>query len=254
MSKMILVSLVLLCFPFANLKAASRYTELLNYVQEAPDQGKTASCLYVASTGAMELIANKKYDEKFPRPYGKYDLAESFLIHAPQSDDLQDKTFWEKPILRFNKAGFGIHISDWPYVAWEDTDPSRAVWENRDWSILPKIELPKVETVKLFVEGENRWSTNVLTEKHVAAIKEALKKYRSPVMVNYNDNKFWHVILIVGYDDDVPGDCYQITRDECGEKKGAFFIRDSFGLPIEVRDYDWFRIKGNAAFVVKEVK
>lgn len=107
MSKMILVSLILLCFPFANLKAASRYTELLNYVQEAPDQGKTASCLYVASTGAMELIANKKYDEKFPRPYGKYDLAESFLIHAPQSDDLQDKTFWEKPILRFNKAEIG---------------------------------------------------------------------------------------------------------------------------------------------------
>ena len=30
----------------------AKYIELLDYVQEAPDQGQTSTCLYVASTGA----------------------------------------------------------------------------------------------------------------------------------------------------------------------------------------------------------
>lgn len=253
MAKRLLGSLVFLCVSLSH-AGESRYTELLNYVQEAPDQGKTGSCLYVASTGAMELIANKKYKIKFPKPYGPYDLAESFLIHAPTPQDTKDKTFWEKPVLRFNEAGFGIHISDWPYVAWNETDISKAPWDPKEWADLPKVKLPKVETIKLFVEGENRWSTNVLKDSHIETIKKALRKYRSPVMVNYNDNRYWHVVLIVGYDDDIPGDCYQISREECGERRGAFYVRDSFGLPIDVRDYDWFRVKGNAAFVVKEAK
>lgn len=254
MRKIITTWIVFLLSSVAAKASPTRYTELLKYVQEAPDQGKSRACLYIASTGAMEIIANKKYGEKNPVPFGKFDLAESFLIHAPQSEEGKDKTFWEKPVLKFNRAGFGIHINDWPYVAWEETEPSEEPWLERDWSTYSKIELPKVETLPLFVEGENRWATNVLNEDHIQIIKTALKKYRSPILINYNDSRFWHVILIVGYDDTIPGDCYQISKEECGERKGAFYVRDSFGVPVEVRDYDWFRVKGNAAFVVKEVK
>jgi len=64
----------------------SSYTELLDYVQEAPDQGDTNTCLYVASTGAMELIANKEAGIKNPQPFGKYDLAESFVYNAPKTN------------------------------------------------------------------------------------------------------------------------------------------------------------------------
>jgi hypothetical protein len=28
-------------------------------------------------------------------------------------------------------------------------------------------------------------------------------------------------------------------------------VRDSFGVKVELRDYDWFKVKGNAAAVVK---
>lgn len=228
----------------------SRYTELLDYVQEAPDQGGSGTCLFVASTGAMELIANKKSGVINPSPYGRYDLSESFLIHAPAYKS-SGKFFWERPVLKFNH-GYGIHIDEWPFDAWEGTNPSQDVWNDRDWSRYNKIELPKVDTFPLFVKG-NRWSTGVLSEENITQIKEALWKYKTPVLVNYNDNKFWHVVLIVGYDDELPGSCYQISEDECGGKQGAFFVRDSFGRIVELRDYDWFQKKGNAAFVVREV-
>ena len=247
-SKFLFLSLTFLNFYSAYAEdLPSKYTELLDYVQEAPDQGETNSCLFVASTGAMELIANKKYGVKNPQPYGRFDLSESFIMHAPKVGS--GKYFWEDPVLKFNK-GYGIHIDTWPYVGWDGTEEGR-VWSFKDWSDMPKVELPKVETIPLFVKG-GRWSINVLNNTHVNQIKEALWKYKSPILVNYNDNHFWHVILIVGYDDRIPGDCYEVTPEECAGRQGAFYVRDSFGRVVEVRDYDWFRVKGNAAFVVKE--
>ena len=58
------------------------------------------------------------------------------------------------------------------------------------------------------------------------------------------------MILIVGYDDRMPGLCYDTDPKEC-KGMGSFYVRDSFGVRVELRDYDWFRLKGNAAFVVK---
>jgi hypothetical protein len=227
----------------------SRYTELLDYVQEGPDQGRTASCLFVASTGAMELIANKKHGLKNPMAYGKYDLAESFLMHAPVHTR-RGKNFFEIQVLKFN-IGYGIHIDDWPFDAWDDLGPIRRVWNSRDWRELKKVKLPNVETVPLFRLG-NKWSMNVLEFNHIQQVKKALLTYRAPIMVNYNDNGFWHVVLIVGYDDKLPGNCYQITKKECETTTGSFYIRDSFGRHTELRDYDWFRVKANAAIIIKE--
>ncbi len=244
-----LIIILGLLFPFTTLALPVRYTELLDYVQEAPDQGDTKTCLYVASTGAMEIIANKKYDVKDPQPFGKYDLAESFLIHAPKTAT-QNKSMWEVPVLKFNR-GYGININDWPYEPWNNTDTSDSAWTWRSWQNLPKVTLPQVETQKLFVFG-NRWSTRVLNQTHVEKVKEALVTNRSPVLINYNDDGYWHVIVVVGYDDTLPGRCHELTPQECGERKGSFYVRDSFGIPVELRDYDWFKIKVNAAFVVKE--
>src|SRR5690606_10009172 len=120
----------------------------------------------------------------------------------------------------------------------------------RSWEKLPKVELPKIETIPLFVIG-NKWSTYVLDDSHIHQIKEALFTHKSPVLVNYNDNYYWHVVLIVGYDDEIPGRCYDTPNEECSEL-GAFYVRESFGMKLELRDYNWFRVKGNAAVVVKE--
>lgn len=228
----------------------SSYTELIDYVQEAPDQGDTNTCLFVASTGAMELIANKEAGIKNPKPYGKYDLAESFVINAPV---MTQKSFFETPVLKFNR-GYGVHVKDWPFESWKGYAVNNSVWNSHpQLSTLPKVELPEVETIKLFQYGD-RWSTNVLKDSHVEMIKEALWKHKSPVIINYNDEYYWHVILIVGYDDNLPGECYDTDPKECEGDIGSFYIRDSFGVKVELRDYDWFRVKANAAAVVKAKK
>jgi hypothetical protein len=247
-----ILGIVFILFSASAFALPVRYTELLDFVQEAPDQADSATCLFVSSTGAMELIANKKEGIRNPRPGDKFDLAEPFLIQAPTYNS-KGKYFWEIPLHKFNKGNFGIHISDWAFEPWDGTDTSDNPWSYRDWSAMPKVKLPEIETIPLFVIG-TKWSTNVLKESHVQLIKESLVKYQAPVLINYNDTGYWHVILIVGYDDEVPGRCHELTAEQCGEQKGAFYVRDSFGVPVELRDYDWYRIKGNAAFVVKEKK
>lgn len=231
----------------ANAATPSSYTELLDYVQEAPDQGDTNTCLFVATTGAMELIANKVNGIKNPKPFGPFDLAESFVINAPNT---VKKGFFDTAIHRFNN-GFGVHVKDWSFDAWKGYLKNMAVWNNHpNYRTLPKVELPQVETIKLFQFG-GKWDTFVLNQDHIQQIKDALVKYRSPILVNYNDEGYWHVILIVGFDDNLPGECYDTDPKYCEDDIGSFYVRDSFGVKVELRDYDWFRVKGNAAFVVK---
>jgi hypothetical protein len=247
MRKIWLVSFIFILTSTTAFARPTSYTELLDYVQEAPDQGDTNTCLFVASTGAMELIANKVAGIKDPQPFGKYDLAESFVINAPNT---VVKSFIETPVLKFNN-GYGINIKDWAYDAWNGSVVNSSVWNRHpQMSTLPRVELPQVETVKLFQFG-NKWSTYVLNDSHVEQIKEALWKYKSPIIVNYNDEDYWHVILIVGYDDNLPGECYDTDPKECEGDIGSFYVRDSFGIKVELRDYDWFKVKGNAAAVVK---
>ena len=152
--------------------------------------------------------------------------------------------------MRFNN-GSAILTKDWPYEAWTGTAVNYSVWNRHpNYSQLPRVKLPQIETIKLFQYG-NRWATYVLNESHVEQIKEALWKYKSPIIINYNDEDYWHVILIVGYDDNIPGECYDTDPKECEGNIGSFYVRDSFGIKVELRDYDWFRAKGNAAAVVK---
>ncbi len=222
------------------------YDELIDYVQEAPDQGEVATCLYMGNTGALELLANKKAGITNPAPYGTYDLAESYPMWTPVGQGA--KSFFDQPVNSFN--GKAVHISQWPFEAWTDGVKNYSVWDKHPkFNSLPKIDVPLVETIKLFEFG-NRWSTRVLNKSHVEQIKDALWKYKSPVLINYNDEDYWHVILIIGYDDRLPGTCYDTDPKECSGM-GSFYIRDSFGVRVELRDYDWYRIKGNAAFVVK---
>lgn len=250
MYKLFLATSIFLAFSSVAFARPSSYTELLDYVQEAPDQGDTNTCLFVASTGAMELIANKENGIKNPKPYGPFDLSESYVMWAK---DTYQKSFIETPVLRFNN-GYGIHVKDWGYEAWNQTRVNQSVWSKHpQFLTLPRLPLPEVETIKLFQFG-NRWATRVLKQDHVEQVKEALWKYKSPIIINYNDEGYWHVILIVGYDDNLPGECYDTDPKECESDIGSFYIRDSFGIKVELRDYDWFRVKGNAAAVVKAKK
>jgi hypothetical protein len=162
------------------------------------------------------------------------------------------KTWYENNFLKFN-WGDAIHNSDLPFAGWTGPNNDQINWSvwnyPQDFDKLPRMKVPKVKTQQLFIKG-GKWATYVLTDADVEAVKEALWRYKSPIFINYNDEGFWHVQLIVGYDDDMPGECYDTDPSECSDDIGSFYVRDSFGIPVEIRDYDWFKVKGNAAFVV----
>lgn len=241
---------LLMLVPTAVFARPAAYTELLDYVIQAPDQAETGACLFVGSTGAMEILANKKNGLKFQRPGDRFDLSERFLIHAPKRDVGH---YIPAALSKFN--GRAIHFNDLPFVAsYDDPSIGREMWVYPDhFNDLPRMEVPRIKTQQLFVRGDSRWSTNVLTAADVEAVKQALWVNKSPVVINYNDTNFWHVIVVVGYDDNLnDAACYQITPEECAaNQSGAFYVRDSFGVATESRDADWFRVKVNTAFVVK---
>ncbi len=228
-----------------------KYTELLPYVQAAPDQGDTNTCWFMASTGAMELLLNKRDQIKNPIPFGRYDLAESFLIWQNNFRDRENppQHFIEEVVKRFN-YGEAIHQSAWPFHAYNsDGTTNDDVWNiHPNFKTLPRLQVPQVKTQLLFSRGR-KYDTYVLKQEDVQKVKEALVRTASPIIINYNDDGYWHVILIVGYDDTLKGDCYELDEDECNEL-GSFYVRDSNGKRIEARAYNWFLIKANAAATV----
>lgn len=242
---------------FSNLTSASgvlpsKYTELLKYVQAAPDQGEAVTCLFMASTGAMELFLNRKDNIRNPKVGGKNDLSESFLIWQPDywDNETSGQHFIEGAVVKFNH-GEAVHNKHWPFSAfYEDGTDSLEPWNKHpDFVTLPRMQVPKLKTELLFSRGK-KYATHVLSTEDITTVKRALVEQQTPVIINYNDDGFWHVVLIVGYDDRKKGECYELTKEECGER-GSFYVRDSNGKKYESRDYNWFLIKANAAAVVK---
>lgn len=228
-----------------------KYTELIRYVQPAPDQGETNTCLFMASTGAMEILLNQKYNVRRPRKNGRFDLSESFLIHQYNFSDRSDpqEHFIENAVAKFNH-GEAVLNRDWPVPLDANGVAEMSVWNLHPlFSTLPRIKIPAVKSELLFARGR-KYSTGVLRPEDILTVKKALVERRSPVIINYNDDDYWHVVLIVGYSDRAKGVCYEMEKEDCAER-GAFAVRDSDGKKYEFRSYDWFLEKANAAAVVE---
>lgn len=248
----ILFILGLLTFSVGSLAARrpSRYIELVKFVQPAPDQGESNTCWFMASTGAMELLLNRKYDVRFPKRGGRFDLSESFLIWQKDFYDQNNPAehFIEDVVKKFNH-GEAIRDKDWHFSAYnQDGTDSMEGWDlHEKFDQLPRIKVPPVKTELLFARGK-RYATEVLEPEDIELMKTQMAKHRAPLIVNYNDDGYWHVVLIVGYDDNRWGDCYEIEKEDC--KKGTFYVRDSNGDRWNRRAYNWFLQKGNAAALV----
>lgn len=254
MKQLIIWSLILAAFPLQARprRFPEKFTDLLKFVQAAPDQGETNTCWFVASTGAMELLLNQKDRIRHPKPNGKNDLAESYLIWQKDwwSAENPPKHFIEEVVQRFNH-GEAVEHKHWPFMAYHsDGSDNMEVWNRHiDFLTLPRRTVPPVATELLFARGK-KYATYVLNPEDIQAVKQALVTNKAPVIVNYNDDGYWHVVLIVGFDDNKQGSCYELEAEECNAK-GAFYVRDSNGLRYEARAYNWFLYRGNAAAVVK---
>ena len=224
------------------------HTELLPFVQEAPDQGDTATCLFQGSTGAVEVLLNQKFNIQFPKHGDIFDISERFAI----SHSVKAGGHWiERVLPKFNQ-GWAIHNQDLPFNAYNsDGSNNRGVWSRpRDFYKMPRINLDlNVKSQKIFARGKNKYSKYVVKPGDIENVKAALVNNNAPVLINYNHRGWWHVVNIVGYDDNARGECLHTPAHECSGK-GAFYVRDSLGKATHLRDYDWFRVNVNTAFAV----
>jgi hypothetical protein len=224
------------------------YTELNDYVVTAPNQGQVNTCLFMAATGAMEILLNKKLGIRNPEMNGPTDISERYTISEKFSGDRG--SWFEEAFLKFN-SGEAVLNRDMPFESFDtEGEINYSVWNRpANFFSAPRIALPAVETVYLF--SHDKYSKGVLKQEHLKHVKESLVKYQSPILSVGNDEDYWHVTVIVGYDDDLEGDCYELDSKVCEGKKGSFYVRDSFGTRIEARSYEWFIRRQNSAAVAK---
>jgi len=236
-------------FSFSALALPESYTELNDYVVPAPNQGQVDTCLFMASTGAMEILLSKKLGIKNPQANGETDLSERYLIS--EGGSYRSKSWFENAFLKFD-SGVAVLNRNLPFESFTSGGTiNYAVWNMpAAFHTAPRINLPKVDTVFLFSVG-TRYSRGVLDSSYVEKVKEALVKYQSPVLTVGNDEDYWHVTVITGYDDTQTGDCYELDSKVCVGKKGVFYVRDSFGTRLEKRSYEWFIRRQNSAAVAK---
>jgi hypothetical protein len=261
----------------------SRYDELLDYVIASPDQQKAGSCLYMASTGAVEVVYNKLKNQRHPEIDGPGDFSEVYALRGPLK---VAATWYEGPSLRFRSGS--VLNKDVPY------DP--AIFWDQYLGNAPRYKMPFIMTKKIFVatggDDQARWKIGVMTENTITEIKKSLVEKASPVVVIFRDSGYeksygywdtWHVVTLVGYDDngmeneEVSDNCISVKRGLKGpssfpkaklkdlldtkgcRSQGVFFVRESedkypgggrIRPPVIKRSYDWLKYLGNHAFSV----
>lgn len=230
-----------------------KHESLLPYVFSSPNQYDAGSCAYMAATGTMEILLNQK-DKITKLDYNsKNNLAEPFLMNLGGS---KIPYFFTDSVYHFNNAKAALPDKFMPFSL------NRSSSAKKNWdAVIPKdwrsnaIEVPRIERTVLFYDpprsSSSKWEVGLMDQAIVERIKYALRSTDAPVLVVYNHNGYWHVSIIVGYDDTQEhGECPMvkagmkalkkqgksghISRIEAHmkklggcSKKGVFLARDS---------------------------
>lgn len=258
-----------------------KHESLLPFVFSAPNQYDAGSCAYMAATGTMEILLNQK-DKVSKLDYGgKNNLSEPFMMNVGGS---RIPYFFTDSMYNFNGAKaalpdkympFGLSSSGSAQKNWNAKIPS-------DWKS-NATPVPRVERTVLFYDpprnSNSKWNVGLMDQKIVERIKYALRSTDAPVMAVYNHNGYWHVSIIVGYDDTQEhGECPMVKSSikslkkqgksqligrieahmkKLGgcSKKGNFLVRDSI-YPGSAKDepYTYGGAKSNGRYSRRIIK
>jgi hypothetical protein len=234
--------------------------DLLPYTLASPNQYDAGSCLFMANTGAMEIVLNVFQNNASPTYNGQTDLSERYLMSA---SDLVPSSQFNYVITdvayTFNYFGGALKNSIYPFTAALDGSyySCQINWTNElpsNWQT-QLVPTPGVDRTVVFIDPtfdqNSIWDVGVAPRNVVNRIKWELRTKNTPVIVVYNEYMYWHATVIVGYDDNANvGDCPVVRqsmsyftsngRDDWTKKiqahmntqggcqtKGAFLVRDS---------------------------
>ncbi len=212
----------------------SGFNKLLPFIMPSPNQEDAGSCLYMATTGNIEWWLNYLYPNIQRNMDGPHDLSERYTMNVAgmDEDDSPVKNWRTDTIYLFNTFSAVLN-SDYPYTkGWfKDNEKDERIiakpqekdasfgtgfnWINEIETYKPeKIDLPKFEREIIFADADkNQWNTGVTPSDIVDKVKEALVKNNAPVLIVYNHYGYWHVHMIVGFDDNEDSKGCSFTKE-----------------------------------------
>jgi len=222
--------------------------DLLPFVLASPNQFDAGSCLFMANTGAMEILLNQHTPVEDVQYDGDTDLSERYLMsaydHAPASTM---PYFLTDLLYTYESLGGSLLSRDYNFCAGYvvetangSVSPAKSTDENAylscsynwfdmmpdDWQSM-LVATPPTDRTVIAVDPKrddnSRWRVALFDDDTVARIKYELRTKNAPVIVIYNHYLYWHANVVVGYDDTVSSDgCPMVTDSlEYFEENGA---------------------------------
>ena len=93
-------------------------TSLIDYVLASPNQFDAGSCLFMTTTGAVELLMHQHTDLDAVEYNGDTDLSERFLMSAYQDVPSSTLRYWlTDTVYTYNHFGGSMLNRDYPFTA-----------------------------------------------------------------------------------------------------------------------------------------
>lgn len=213
----------------------SGFSDLLPYVLPSPNQEDAGSCLYMATTGNIEWWLGKLNPKASREMNGPIDISERYLMNIAGSKEHNEqvKNWRTDTVFLVNPNQSLVKNSDYPFTKgwYKRVDgkkvPAQPHEEGADYGTIYNwiketshiqtipIKVPKFEREILFADPENnQWNVGITPDNIVQKVKDHLVKNKAPVLVMYNHYGYWHVHMIVGFDDEA-------LNNECRFSKGT---------------------------------
>lgn len=200
------------------------YLSLLPFVLASPNQEDAGSCLYMATTGAMELLMNQSANNQNLNYDGEADLSERFLMNVTIPSSPNYRNWRTDTILIYNNLEGALLNRDYRYTkGWfkhnNQGNVIRSVegaagasygasynWIdelNGNSDLKSKlVKIPSVNREIIYEDPKgDQWNVGGMSTDTILKIKEAMKRNNGPAILLYNHYGYWHAILLVGYDD-----------------------------------------------------
>jgi Leucine Rich repeats (2 copies) len=223
--------------------------DLEPYVLASPNQIDAGSCIFMAHTGAMEILMNQHTPVEDIAYNGDTDLSERYLMGAPATT-ADVPYFLTDLVYSYEATGGSLLSRDYNFCvgycvddASGDAQPAKASdkdayltaqynWFDMmptDWQSL-LVPTPLADRTVIFADpkrdSSSYWRVGLLDDDAIEEIKYELRTKNAPVVMVFNYYGWWHSNIIVGYDDTAVYD-------------GCAYVQDAA---------DYFRGEGQASY------
>lgn len=208
------------------LKGDPSFNQVLDpFVLASPNQIDAGSCVFMANTGAMEILMNQHVAAEARIYKGDTDLSERYLMnvidHVNVRSSITDlvNCYRDAPGSLLDRD-YGFIVGHGSYDASGNWHPgttgslsAQANWIDglpANWRDL-LVPTPGADRTMLYrsPRGDNGiWDVGLMNDDMVERIKFEIRTKHAPVIVVYNHYNYWHSVIIVGYDDNMEvGNC-----------------------------------------------